>query len=186
MSAKSYIRQFAARFRADNRGAVATEFAIILPTMLVMYFGTFEASRLIRAYLATNRAAQLMANLIAQEGSGGVTASESTDFCAAAKLVMSPFPSATFTATSASITKNVSTGTIAIDWQDTTCGGGAGSFSNATTAANGLLTTNGDTMILVKASYTYNAPIRFVLSSSYTIQQTAYQRPRTGSTIPHS
>lgn len=186
MSVIRDISRLAARLRADTRGSVATEFAIILPTMLIMYFGTFEVSRLIRTYLATNRAAQLMANLIAQEGTGGVTASESSDFCTAAKLAMSPFPSSTFTATSASITKNLSTGTIAIDWQDTTCGGGAGTFSNATTAANGLLTTNGDTMIVVKASYTYNAPIHFVLSSSYTVQQTAYQRPRAGSTIPHS
>lgn len=186
MSVIRLISRLAARLRDDTRGSVATEFAIILPTMLVMYFGTFEATRLLRTYLATNRAAQLMANLIAQEGAGGVSPSESADFCTAAKLAMSPFPSSTFKATVASITKNLSSGTIAFDWQDTTCGGGAGTFSSATTASNGLLTTNGDTMIVVKATYTYNAPIHFVLSSSYTVQQTAYQRPRTGATIPHS
>lgn len=170
----------------NNRGAVAVEFAIILPAMLIMYFGTFEASRLIRAYLTANRSAQVLANLVAQEGVAGLSTSDSTDFCTAAKLAMAPFPSSAFKATIASATKNLSSGAIAFDWQDTNCGGGAGTFSNATTTLNSLLTTNGDTVILVKIQYNYTGSVHFVLPGTYTISQTAYQRPRSGNTIPHS
>jgi Flp pilus assembly protein TadG len=189
MSIKSAIVDFIYRLGRNNRGAVAVEFSIILPAMMIMYFGTFEASRLVRAYMTANKAAQVIANLVAaggQAGGGGVTASDSTDFCAAGKLAMLPFPGASLKATMASITKNLTSGTVAFDWQDTTCGGGAGTFSSATTAANGILSANGDTMIIVKIQYNYAGTVHFVLPGSYTISQTAYQRPRTGGTIPHS
>lgn len=174
------------RLSQDGNGAVAVEFAIIAPAMLVMYFGTFEASSLVRAYMTTNKAAQVVANLVAAEGSDGLTTAESADFCTAGKLAMSPFPGSAFKATIASATKNLSSGTIAFDWQDTTCGGGAGSFLDATIASNGLLSNNGDTVIMVKVTYSYSGPIHFVLPATFTISQSAYQRPRSGSTIPHS
>ncbi|HVJ40089.1 MAG TPA: TadE/TadG family type IV pilus assembly protein [Dongiaceae bacterium] len=186
MSAMLFLSDLISRLARDSRGAVAVEFAIIAPVMLVMYFGTFEASRLVRAYMATNRAAQLIANLAAAEGSDGVAAADSADFCSAGKLAMSPFPASAFKATIASATKNLSSGAVAFDWQDTTCGGGAGSFASAAAASNGLLSANGDTVIIVKVSYDYSGPIHFVLPATFNISQSAYQRPRTGNTIPHS
>ena len=186
---------FLAKLARHNRGVAAVEFAIILPVMLIMYFGTYEVSSLIRAYLATNRAAQLMANLVAQEGSSGLTATDSADFCQAAQLAMSPFQTvtsptknATFKATIASVTYNATSGKVAFDWaaQDTTCGGGAGTFSSATTAANGLVPNKGDSVIITKIQYNYTGVVHFLLPAGYTIVQTAYQRPRTGTPIPHS
>lgn len=183
--------------RNDNRGVAAVEFALILPVMLVIFFGTFEVSMLLRAYLTSNRAAQIIANLVAQEGSnvaGGTptpfSAADSTDFCKAAKLAMAPFPGGPPTggplkATIASFTTN-SSGTAVADWasQDTTCGGGAGQL--ATGDASGLIPNKGDSVIIVKIQYTYTATLHFVLPGTFTISQTAYQRPRTNNTIPHS
>ena len=186
MSAILHSADVVRRLLLSTRASVAVEFAIIVPVMLVMYFGTFEASRLVRAYMTANRAAQIIANLVAAEGADGVSPSDSTDFCAAGKLAMSPFPGSSLKATIASITKNLSSGAIAFDWQDTTCGGGAGTLSNATTSSNGLLVTNGDTMIIVQTKYSYTGTIQFVLPGTYSITQAAYQRPRSGGTIPHS
>jgi Flp pilus assembly protein TadG len=165
---------------------MAIEFAFILPVMLIMYFGTFEASRLVRVYMTANRSAGVIANLVAQKGVDGVTAADISDFCSAAKLAMAPFPGTALKATIASVTKNVSSGTVAFDWQNTSCGGGAGTFTDATTASSGIVVNKGDTAIIVKISYNYTAPVHFVLPSSYTITQTAYQRPRSGGSIPQS
>jgi Flp pilus assembly protein TadG len=197
MAARKPIVGLFARCRADARGAAAIEFVLILPVMLIIFFGSFEVSMLLRAYLTANRAAQLIANLVAQEGSnnqGGTptafSAADSTDYCTAAKLAMAPFPggpvnSGPLKATIASFTANAS-GTPVADWasQDTVCGGGAGSL--ATTDVSGLIPTKGDSVIIVKIQYTYTASIHFVLPATYTITQTAYQRPRTNNTIPHS
>jgi len=193
----SLVMSLCRRFSRDKRGVAAVEFSVILPAMLLMFFGTFEVSSLIRAKFATNRAAQLIANLVAQEptgsatsGSGtvGFTASDSTDFCTAAKLAMAPFPGSSFKATIASASKN-SSGVIAFDWTpqaDTTCGGGAGTFLDPTAASNGLLVNKGDSVIIVKVQYNYSSPIHFVLPSGYTITQSAYQRPRSPGVIPHT
>src|SRR5258707_8331847 len=186
MAAASPCRLLRSLWWRDQRGAVAIEFAFILPVMLLMFFGTFETSRLVRAYMTTNRAAEIIANLVAREGINGVSIADVSDFCSAAKVAMAPFPGTALKATISSVTKNVSTGTIAFDWQDTSCGGGAGVFSDATPASSGIVVNNGDTAIIVKVSYSYMAAIHFVLPGSYTINQTAYQRPRSGNTIPQS
>lgn len=185
--------------RRDARGVAAVEFALILPVMLVIFFGTFEVSMLLRAYLTSNRAAQLIANLVAQKGSnvvGGTptpfSAADSTDFCKAAKLAMAPFPGGPPTAgplkaTIASFTANSAVPPVAVaDWstQDTTCGGGAGQL--LASDVGGLIPNKGDSVIIVKIQYTYTATLHFVLPGSFTISQTAYQRPRTNNTIPHS
>lgn len=190
MSAKCLAIAIVVRLLRNSQGVAAVEFAIILPVMLILYFGTFEASSLVRAYLATNRAAQLMANLVAQEGPNGLSPSDSTDFCKAGQLAMAPFATGSniFKATIASVTNNATSGKVAFDWksQDTTCGGGSGAFSDPTTAADSLVPNKGDSVIIVKVQYSYTGAIHFVLPAGYTIIQTAYQRPRTGSTIPHT
>jgi len=167
-------------------GAAAVEFAVILPLMMIMFFGTFEVTQLVKAYMATNRAAQILANLVAQEGVMGFSSAHSTDYCIAAKDVMAPMAGSGLAATIASVTKNISTGAVAFDWQDTTCGGGAGSFISASAASNGLVANNGDSVIIVKVSYNYQAVVHFVLPSSFTITQTSYQRQRTGASTPQS
>jgi Flp pilus assembly protein TadG len=183
------------RIASNDRGVAAVEFALILPVMLVLYFGTYEASNLVRAYLATNRAAQAMANLMAQhDSSKSVTQADTQDICVAGQLAMAPFPvlvsvgtNGNFKATIESVVNNQATGVISFYWAqpDTTCGGKANAFANVTAAANGLVPNKGDSVIVVKVEYDYTSPLHFVLPPSFTIVQTASQRPRTNGAIPH-
>ena len=106
-----------------------------------------------------------------------------SNYCTGGQLVMMPFASSPLSATIASVTHYAAG--ISVDWQDTTCGS-ATSISNATTLASSVVPNVGDSVIIVKANYSYTSPISYVLSASFTLSQTAFSRPLKSSQVTHS
>lgn len=86
------MRRTAGRMLADCRGIAATEFAVIVPVMLVMFFGTVEFS----SGVAVNRKVTLMARTLSDltSQSTSVNDTDLTGFFAASKGIMTPYPSA--------------------------------------------------------------------------------------------
>jgi Flp pilus assembly protein TadG len=85
------MRRTAARMLADRSGIAATEFAVIVPVMLVMFFGTVEFS----SGVAVNRKVTLMARTLSDltSQSTSVNDTDLTGFFAASKGIMTPYPS---------------------------------------------------------------------------------------------
>jgi Flp pilus assembly protein TadG len=83
------LRRSAAALRDDRRGLAAIEFAIILPIMLVMFFGTVALS----SGVAVDRKVTLMARTLSDltSQSGAVADSDMTNFFAAAGAIMTPY-----------------------------------------------------------------------------------------------
>ena len=174
------IGQLLRNFRKTD-GSIAIEFAILLPVMTTLMFGSFEMTRLARSSMRANNAAQTIADLLAQQTN--VTSSVMSNICAGGKVVMIPFPSAGMVATAASVT-NYSSGRT-VDWQDTTCGSGS-TISTATTLGTSYTPTVKDSVIVVRVTYAYTPILTTVLSGTITLTRYAYSRPRTGTTITHS
>lgn len=170
-------------FSRDERGTALVELAIVFPLMMTLYLGCFEATRVIRADINLQEAAQTVADLVAQQSTVGTTTI--SDFCSAGKLVMTPLSGTALSVAIASVTRDSQTGTVALDWQDTTCGS-ASSISNPTTLASSLVTNNGDSVVIVRAYYAYTSPISFVFQPSYSLSETAYARPRNTNSVDHS
>jgi len=82
----------AGRMLADRSGIAATEFAVIVPVMLVMFFGTVEIS----SAVAVNRKVTLMARTLSDltSQSTSVNDTDLTGFFAASKGILTPYPSA--------------------------------------------------------------------------------------------
>ena len=174
------LRRLLSDFRKTD-GSIAVEFAILLPVITTVMFGSFEMTRLARSSMRANNAAQTIADLLAQQTS--VTTSVMSNICNGGKLVMTPFPTTGLVATAASVT-NYSTGR-AVDWQDTTCGSGT-TISTASTLATNYTTSVKDSVIVVRVSYAYTPILTTILSGKITLTRYAYARPRTGTTITHS
>jgi hypothetical protein len=96
---------------------------------------------------------------------------------------MYPLSSSSFKAAIASVTN--SSGTVKVDWNDTTCNS-ATAISNATTLATSDVPNVSDSVIIVEATFAYTSPIAHILSSAYTLTQYGYARPRANATINHS
>ncbi len=169
----------ALRFIRCRRGIMAVEFALILPFMMAALFGGFTATRLVRASMKSWNAAQSMADLISQQTS--VTSAEISDFCAGGRLTLAPF-TGSLAFTVASVT-NSATGTRAVDWQDTTCGGAQ--LGNALSLGTNYTPSLGDSVIIVQTKYTYAFPESYVLPSSITFTRLTYSRPRDGTKVAH-
>ena len=167
-------------FRSDTRAAIAVEFALLAPVMLIMLFGSISAARLVRASIKTWNIAQSIGDLVAQQTT--LTTAAMTDFCTGGKLTLAPYTGAV-TATVASVTTSA-TGTRAVDWQDTTCGGTA--LSNALALGAPYTPNATDSVIVVQTTYVYSFPASYVLPSSFTFTRTTYSRPRAGTTVAHA
>ena len=87
------MRHLAVRFTRDREGIAATEFAVIVPIMLVLFFGVIEMSNGITAYRKVTIMAHTLSDLTSQSKS--VQDSDLTNFFCAANGIMSPYVSGT-------------------------------------------------------------------------------------------
>lgn len=168
------------RIFGDQAGAVAVEFALILPVMLIMFFGSYEISNLLLADMKLTAAAQAAADLVAT--TPYLQASDFTDVTNAAAQVMTPFPTATqLKSAYASVT--YSTGVPKIDWHVEQNGASPLSMGTIPTGADmtqlgGTTYGSTDSVIVVELQYSYTAPISYVLKGNWTLTEAAFVRPR--------
>src|SRR6266581_5127871 len=75
----------------DRSGIAATEFAMIVPLMLVLFFGTVEFS----SGVAVDRKVTLMARTLSDLTSQNISVTDAqlTNFFAAATGILTPYPS---------------------------------------------------------------------------------------------
>jgi Flp pilus assembly protein TadG len=167
------------RFTTSKSGAVALEFALILPILVTLFFGSVEIANLTLCYLKVVNAAETVADLVTQQTV--VSATDIDDIARAGKLILTPLPTAPFGVAIASVTFNASTGAAQVAWQDT---------RNSTAISNpaGLAAGYGEpssSVVIVTASYTYTSPLSYFLTGPITLGDTAFYRPRQKLPIAH-
>ncbi|MGC8469844.1 MAG: TadE/TadG family type IV pilus assembly protein [Acetobacteraceae bacterium] len=170
------------RLGSDRGGTAAVELALIFPVLLTLSLGGFEVTHLVAARARLVAATQAMAEMVAQQSN--VDSASMSNFCAGATLAMSPYATAGLTISVASVTRSA-TGTIGVDWQDTSCGNGS-QIANAATLATPVIPSNDDSAIVVVANYAYRSPLAYLLPGVFAMTETAITRPRNVSTITHS
>src|SRR5580692_6953371 len=82
-------RRSAARLIGDRRAIAATEFAVIVPLMLVMFFGTEEFASGLTVYRDITLVARTLPDLTSQSAS--VADSDLTNFFTASCAILSPY-----------------------------------------------------------------------------------------------
>jgi Flp pilus assembly protein TadG len=176
---------------ARNRaGTAAVEFALILPGLLTLVIGSYEAANLILADLKLEAAAETAADLVAQTRINTVLqSSDFTNITNAATQVMSPFPTSSNQLKIAYASVTYNTGSPVINWHvevNSATPINAASLPNAANAANlGTETTGStDSVIVAQLTYSYASPVSYVLHSSYTLSEAALNRPRYMSCVP--
>jgi Flp pilus assembly protein TadG len=174
------------RLIGDRRGTAYVEFAFLFPVLVTLFLGSFEVTNLMMANLKLQAAVETAGDLATQPlpGSINITPSNIDDFTTAADIVMSPLvtpPYLTNTAglklAFASIIYN--NGNPQVAWHHEENGATpitTGSLN--VSLLEGLGSSSTDSVIMVQAQYTYTSPLSYVLSSSYSLSDTVYNRPR--------
>lgn len=187
-------RQLARKLRADRRGVAAIEFAMLVPIMLVLFFGTVEFS----VGVAANRKVSLMAQTLSDLTSRSISVSDTdiTNFFTAGTGIMTPYVAPAYNATSSQISElwiDPSTGNARVQWSKAT---GTGYVALAVGSTVTLPTTNGGDLIVRDASgaivagqyliysqvkFLYQPVVNYKIGGSaptFTLTDVSYTRPR--------
>lgn len=166
------------RWRGDERGISAVEFALILPIMLTMYIGAVEFSHALTIDRRVTAVASAAADLVAQAEQ--VSDSDLNDIFEASTTIMMPY-----SATPISI---VLTSVVADEENRTKVAWSAA--HNGTPHAEGTdftvpdgLTQPFSSVIVAEVSYNYTPPVGEFLTGGITMTDKFYLRPRRSLTV---
>ncbi|MFB6418452.1 MULTISPECIES: TadE/TadG family type IV pilus assembly protein [Bradyrhizobium] len=188
------VRSSMRDFVDDSRALAATEFAVIVPLMLVMFFGTVEFS----SAVAIDRKVTLIARTLSDLTSQSTTLTDSdmqNAFTASISIIM-PYDA---TLVKGSISQiYIDANSIAtVQWSKAgTIASGATQATLATSARKAgdkvtselpsTLLIPSTYLILSEASYTYIPSVGYVLKSSIPLSDLSYTRPRQVTCVPYN
>jgi Flp pilus assembly protein TadG len=167
----------------DGRGVAAIEFAMIVPIMLVLFFGTVEFS----SAVAVNRKVTLMArtfsDLVSQNVS--VSSTQLQGFFNADSAIMTPYDSTPTKAVISELYIDPATLNARVQWSFAYGGTGAtplGVGTLVTLPSNGALAVSGTYLIYSQISYNFKPAADYgglmSMTAGVNLSDVAYTRPR--------
>ncbi len=183
------IRTSASEFLADSRALAATEFAVIVPLMLVMFFGTVELSSAVAIDRKVTLIARTLSDLTSQS-SGTLTDTNLQNTFTASMSIISPYDDTLVNGTIVQI--YIDANSVAkIQWsKSATIASGAtqatltappsslAAGTTVTTMIPSTLLIPSTYLIFSQVSYVYAATVKYVLKSGVTLSDVSYTRPR--------
>ena len=178
------------RFRSDNRGVSAIEFAMVSPLFIFLFFGTIEISQAVAIDRKTTMLARQLSDLVSQYAT--VTDSDIKNIMLAATAVMTPYAAGPTklksVVTAVSIDAN---GVAKVAWSDTKLGNDAttGTTKFADHTLNQVITlptalnVANTQLIWTEITYTYNSPVSYYIIGDKLLKEQNYVRPRETSTV---
>jgi Flp pilus assembly protein TadG len=163
----------AATFLKDRSGIAATEFAVIVPIMLVMFFGVVEFS----SGVAVDRKVTLMARTLSDltSQSTSVSTTDMTNFFAASGAIMTPYSSTPTQSTITELYVDPNTLVARVQWSK----GSVPRTASSTVAIPAALAVAGTYLIYSEVSYLYVPAVGYVMAKAgITLSDTSYTRPR--------
>lgn len=160
-------------FLRNSAGLAAVEFALIVPLMLLFYFGSFEVSNMLTANRRVTAVAYTAADLTAQAAS--ISNADMADIFSASSAILSPFPTNTLSVRITSVVANAS-GSPRVAWSD--------GFQIAPRTVNSTvdlpagLVTPGTGVVMTEVVYGYGSPVSSFVKDTITFKETAYLKPR--------
>ena len=167
------IRRTAERMLVDRSGIAATEFAVIVPVMLVMFFGTVEFS----SGVAVDRKVTLMARTLSDltSQSTSVNDTDLAGFFAASRGVMTPYSSTPTLSTVSELYVTPGTLVVKVQWSK----GSAPRATGSTITIPAELKVGGTYLIFSEVSYRYVPAVGKVMAAAgVNLTDVAYTRPR--------
>jgi Flp pilus assembly protein TadG len=171
--------------RQDRSGIAATEFAVIVPIMLVMFFGTVEFSTGVAIDRKVTIMARALADLTSQ--SGVVNNTDLNNFFQASGAIMQPYVSPIYPAPNSTISElyiDPASGNARVQWSQGSAPRSIGTIVNIPTA---LISRDPNTNAIIPNQYLLFSEINFqyvptigyvMAPSGVLLADVAYTRPR--------
>lgn len=156
----------------DCRGLAAIEFAMIVPIMLILFFGTDEFS----SGIAVNRKVTLMARTLSDLTSQNISVTDNqlTNFFNASAGIMTPYSATPVQSTITELYVDPNTLAARVQWSK----GSAPRTAGTTVAIPTALQVGGTYLIYSEVKYAFVPTIGYVLKNSITLSDFTFTRPR--------
>jgi len=176
------------RFGAEEKAVAAVEFALIMPFLLALYFGSMEASALFTADKRINTISSTVGDLVAQWDPKdlAIPSATLTGYFTAAQGIISPYPTAGVKQV-VSLIYVFADGSTKVLWSRANGTGAVARTENSPyTPLTASSTTNqvsrGGCVVAAETSYSYKPILGQVFTSALNLAHTNYFVPRYGST----
>jgi Flp pilus assembly protein TadG len=178
-------------FAVLNSAMAATEFAIILPVMLVCYLGTVEVGSGITVDRKLANLSETLSNLAAR-ATGALADTDINGIFNASAAVLSPFNSNNAGMVLTSFVFDAATPPNAFVVWSNASGNGVSAMApsctvqiSSTIVPNTLRTANGS-IIMAQAKYPYAPAIGYVITGIVNLSETNYMVPRNLTSVPRT
>jgi Flp pilus assembly protein TadG len=178
------IRRLAPRktLIADRRGAVAVEFALVMPMLLILYLGGFAASEAVSSWRKLSDTTSQLTSVTGQFTS--MQASDAQGVMSAAAQIMAPYDTSTLKEVLTLVAVDTS-GNATVTWSQAYNGGTAIAKNTKVTLPANMVQPN-TTVIWVQTSYTYTPIAGIAYVPAIPMSGELYGLPRSSGSIPCS
>jgi Flp pilus assembly protein TadG len=177
------VRRSAGGLLRDRSGIAAVEFAVIVPIMLVMFFGTVEFS----SAVAIDRKVTLMARTLANLTSQGLSVNNTTltGYFNASNAIMTPYSGPLYPAPNTTVSElyiDPATGAARVQWSQGSQPRTVGTpvaipASLISLDAQGKIIPQ-QYLIFSEVNFLYTPTVGYVMTSGVSLSDVAYTRPR--------
>ena len=171
------------RFRKDDRGVAAVEFALVAPILILAYLGMAELTLGLMAARRTEHLASTVGDLASQ--SDNLQALDITDLFAIGTSMMPPFPAGTALKIRLSEVEMNTSNKAIVQWSKNQNWTGT-AYVNGVTPIPQITTTQlaqGQFLIMTEVEYDYASPIGNFLPGITKFTYTFYHHPRNGTQV---
>lgn len=182
------ITAIARAFQGDRRGLAAVEFALIVPLMLTILFGTIEVTN----GVSVNRKVDLVSRTISDLTSRAPSV-QSTDIAnlfTIGAAIMQTYPKDPLKATVTQVLIDPATGAGRVQWSQATPGATAKKTNDPVIVPTGLIAKDpsgnvlaNQYLILSEVSYLYTPAVGYFLKTGVTLSASNFTRPRRSSCV---
>jgi Flp pilus assembly protein TadG len=163
----------------DSRGVAAVEFALLLPILMLLYFGVVELTQGIMAQQRTGHVAATVGDLVSQ--SSTLTNADVADIFGVGGEVMYPYPTTSLKLRVSVLTDDPK-GKVTVTWSQAS---GMTALGKGSTVSG--LPTNvvvpGESVVMSESQYTYTSVFGQIMPKPVVFSQKAYSHPRLSTTI---
>lgn len=174
------LRRSAKDMLGDIRGIAATEFAIVVPVMLLLFFGTDEFA----TGIAVDRKVTLMARTLSDLTSQNVSVTDTqlTNFFNAGAAIMTPYSATPVKSTITQLYVDPTTLAAKVRWSK----GSAPRTAGTTVAVPTALQVADTYLIYSEVSYAFVPTVGYVLKNSITLSDFTFTRPRQSKCVTYN
>lgn len=163
------------RLKIDQSGASAVEFALLMPLLIMIYFGLAETTQMLLADRRISQVAFSVGDLVSRTDQ--VDDAQMTDIFKVAEVVMQPFPVSAVMGIRVTSIEVAPDGKASVVWSDAR--GTLGAYvPGAPMTISGSLVDPGETVVLSEVTYLYSGISRTIIADGMQLSSKFYLKPR--------